>query len=139
MGDWPVEEIPDEDDLFCRVHRTFLRGGTELRPAIFRVQSGCVSTDWSAYSSPKHCRKRARKPEENGVVTLLAGKVRACSPLAVAHTPDQQQDNRSHSDIMNIPEEGPEKEEARDHLLQVAMEAGGWTIHPNTPTEDPES
>lgn len=131
MTDWHVEEIPDSDSLFYRVHETYLNGEKKIPPAAFRLRGGGMSTDWSRYSSAERQRLRATVPEENGVVTLPAGEVREHPALVVVHTP--RQDNRAHADVMGIPLKGAEKTAVRLYLRDVALAAGGWTIHPNAP------
>jgi hypothetical protein len=41
---WPIEEIPETDELFMRVHRTFVVNGA-LIPGAFRDHGGGMSTD----------------------------------------------------------------------------------------------
>ena len=75
---WPREEIPDADALFLRVHRCFLQYG-EIIPGVFkdhgdRNGKGGMSTDWEKYSTPVATRNRARRPEDNGVISFNAGQ-----------------------------------------------------------------
>jgi hypothetical protein len=100
---WPREEIPDADALFMRVHRCFLQYG-EIIPGVFkdhgdRNGKGGMSTDWEKYSTPVATRNRARRPEDNGVISFNAGQVRAISGLTVNHSPDLESCNRAHTDI----------------------------------------
>jgi hypothetical protein len=56
-----------------------------------------MSTDWSKYSTPEATQGRARKPEDNGVVEMAVGSVRAISSLTVEHTPLPE--NRAHAEV----------------------------------------
>jgi len=76
-----------------------------------------MSTDWSKYSTPEATLGRARKPEDNGVVEMLVGSVRAISTLVVEHTPLPE--NRAHTEVF-----GNKDVEVRV-LLQRACR---WTI-----------
>lgn len=98
---WPSEEIPDEDRLFMRVHKNFLLGAEDdyIPPGVFRDQGPAMSTDWEKYSSPEQSRERARKPEVNGVIALVAGPVRTDAGQEVVHTPDEPRGNRAHTDV----------------------------------------
>ena len=101
LTDWPTELIPDHDRLYMRVHRNHQVNGT-LSPGAFRDQPPGgerpgMSTDWSRYSTPESTLRRARKPEDNGVVEMLVGHVRAIPNLLVEHTP--LPDNRAHTDV----------------------------------------
>ena len=55
MTAWPVEDIPDGDKLFMRVHRNWCPGG-DLSPGVFRDHGGGMSTDWERYSTPQEAR-----------------------------------------------------------------------------------
>ena len=55
----------------------------------------------------------ARLPEDNGVISLIAGPVRAV-PLEVRHTPNVDLQDRSHVDIV-----GKKDAEVRLKLLDV--------------------
>jgi len=103
-GDWPVEDIPDADFLYYRIHKLVARDG-KPNPGAFRDRGRGMSTDWSKYASPKETRERAPKPEDNGIVALHVGKIRSV-PLDVTHSPDKKNNNRAHTDV--IGEKTPE-------------------------------
>lgn len=130
MNEWPVEEIPDADVLYYRVHkRRYLETSNalpadapqdELPPNLFKFIRGDLSVDWSKYATPQEAKDRARVPADNGIVGFQAGPVRA-QDHQVVHTPEQN--NRAHSSVRGeepkvrvtlsriaqwIPEFGPE-------------------------------
>lgn len=101
LTDWPQEDIPDHNRLYMRVHRNNQVNGA-LAPGAFRDQPPGgerpgMSTDWSRYAAPEDTLGRARKPEDNGVVEMLVGHVRAIPNLLVEHMP--LPDNRAHTDV----------------------------------------
>lgn len=77
-----VEQIPDEDLLFMRAHRMFFRDG-QFAPGVFRDQGDGMSVDWERYSTPEETRLRARRPEDNAVIEMVTGEVRAIPPVSV--------------------------------------------------------
>jgi len=114
--DWPAEQIPDEDQLYYRVHRTYLRFD-EIEPAAFTNRpkgSKSMSVDWAKYTTPEETRARARRPIENAVVQFVAGQVRAVPGQKVEHSPDPLLGNRSHSDVI-----GEKTPKVRVHLSRI--------------------
>jgi hypothetical protein len=91
-----VEEIPDADSVFMRVHRDFIRNG-DLLPGAFKSQDGGMSVDWSKYASREDAKRRAKVPADHAVVSLLVGGIRKIDDLDVKHTPEP--DNRAHSEV----------------------------------------
>lgn len=71
-----------------------------------------MSTDWAKYSTPEESRNRANRPEDNGVVEMRVGDVRAIPGLTVEHTPIPL--NRSHTDVF-----GPKTTETRVLLGRI--------------------
>jgi len=121
---WPVEEIPDADLLFYRIHRNQLIVGAVHR-GCFRERGGAstpasLSTDWSRYSTPLESRPLARLPADNLIVALQVGDARALDDVSVVHSPIQnhptQLDNRSHTDVFAINRDP----ETRDRLAELA-------------------
>ena len=110
---WDVEEIPNQDRVFYRVHRTH----RTLGPSIFREQEGAMSTDWEKYSTPEESRGRARIPADNGIVALQAGEIRSVPGLSLTHTPLNE--NRSHADVVGIGTGGPDTTKRRLLLFQA--------------------
>jgi hypothetical protein len=110
---WPVEEIPDQDRLFMRVHRQWLKNG-RVAPGFFQNRpdeaTGAMSTDWSRYATPEETRARAKRPELNAVIELAVGIVRAIPEQVVRHAPIQDDpnlpDNRAHTDVAGPKETG---------------------------------
>lgn len=129
---WSAEEIPDQDLLFVRVHRMWLRKSGGVSPGFFKnrpdERTGAMSTDWSKYSSAEETRLRARKPEDNAVGRLLVAEVRAIPDQIVVHTPIQNDphlaDNRSHTDV-----KGPKEEtdlEIQDRFASICAIVLPW-------------
>lgn len=112
---WPVEEIPDTDTLYLRVHQQWLRDGQVL-PGCFQNRpdeaTGAMSSDWAKYATAEETRQRARRPEVNAVVALYVGEVRAIPEQHIVHSPVQDDpvlpDNRAHTDIAGPKETDPE-------------------------------
>jgi hypothetical protein len=132
MNAWEAEQVPDSDALYYRVHIHRARRG-RLAPAIFHEQDGSMSMDWSKYSTPSDTLSRARKPPENGVVTLRVQSVREIG-LAVVHSPDVVRRNRAHTDVNGLAEN---KTEFRVRLYSSLVDGGRpphdrWTIRPVT-------
>jgi len=100
---WHIEDIPNEDRLYFRVHKTFVVEG-ELKPKIFQERgdddSRSMSMDWDQYSSPIICIRRARIPNDNGAISFMVGELRNIT-LNVKHAP--LEDNRSHTDVNGLP------------------------------------
>lgn len=110
---WSVEAIPDDDELYMRVHRgDFAEGRAD--PGAFRDRGGAgISTDWAKYAAPQDTRARARQPaSEYAVVALRAGTVRSETRLRVQHSPIlpdpngatelDRRGNRAHADIFGL-------------------------------------
>lgn len=60
-----------------------------------------MSADWERYATPHDTRRRARRPEDNGVLALPVAGLLAI-PLDVTHTPDLEQQNRAHTDVTGV-------------------------------------
>jgi hypothetical protein len=118
---WAAEEIPNQDHVYMRAHRTFFRGSM-LLPGVFCPHGGGMSTDWDKYATPAETQSRARKPEDNAVLKLPVSGIRAIKNLEIKHTPDSQSQppNRAHSDVLGIPDSGEGQTEARASLLDIA-------------------
>jgi hypothetical protein len=105
---YPIEEIPDQDLLFCRVHHLNLymeNDNVRIKPQAFdptpyppKTANG-LSTNWSKYSSAEQTKTDARVPENYAVVSFLVQKVRDI-PLSVVHSPTK---NQAHTHILDIP------------------------------------
>ena len=111
---WPVEIIPDEDHLFMRAHRNFIRD-RQLIPGVFRDQGDGMSTNWKKYcATPEEARAMAKNPADNGIISLQTGKIRKIQPLSVEHAPDHIRDDRSHTEVR-----GKKDSEIRLRLLKI--------------------
>ena len=95
---WDVENIPDEDFVFMRVHKSFIKDG-ELIPGVFQDRGGGMSTDWEHYSTAEQSRNRAKSPADNAVIKLSVGGIRGIEKLTVVHEPDVVTQNRAHSEV----------------------------------------
>jgi len=102
VTEW-IEQIPDHDRLFLRVHITWVPD-RKIVPGIFREHGGAMSVDWEKYSTAEETRLRGRDPEKNGVVSLVAGAVRAIEQMTVEHEPIRS--NRAHSGIHGLNSRG---------------------------------
>jgi hypothetical protein len=124
---WPIEDIPDDDELFMRVHRKIIEGD-HIPHGVFRDPDGRgMSTDWSKYASPHETRGRAAQPaSEYAVIALRVGDVRAKTPLRVQHSPiapnaEQPPGNRAHADILGLAALSKgDKVQARVNLWRVS-------------------
>lgn len=103
---WKIEEIPDEDLLYRRVHRNLVAFSEPAYSVIFKVSPPGMSTDWSKFSTPTETRNRAlsSNPEDKGVISLQTGEVRAVDSLSVNYTPTKE--NKAHTTV--IGEKTPE-------------------------------
>lgn len=126
MEAWISELIPDDDDLYYRIHKTFIKS-TKIFKSGFRSRNGSMSTDWSRYSSPEESRERAKKPKENFIVKLNAGALREI-PMDVEHSPSIKFDNRSHTDVYGL--EGLDPDD-RNELRTKLKTISDWVIPPN--------
>ena len=113
-----VEEIPNEDHIYYRIHRNLIKD-QEVIPYAFRNVVSGMSTDWSKYSTPEESRNRARIPSENGIIVLNVGEVRAIPSQTVIHTPS---DNRAHSEVF-----GNKTQKVRIKFMEVY----DWIIRPD--------
>ena len=115
MSDWQIEDIPDSDHLFMRVHAaSFARDG-RVSAGAFKNHGGGMSTDWDKYSTAAETRARGRKPpEEYWVVSMNVGEVRQVPGQTVDHSP--LPDNRAHTDVR-----GEKDEEVRIKLRRLSL------------------
>jgi hypothetical protein len=108
------ENIPDEDYLFYRIHKTKIDCDEEdakkrIKLIAFDPQpkgSTEMSTDWNKYSTPADAQNRARIPSDNGIVSFLVDKVRNKPySLIVEHDPtlDEHFKNQAHAVIKDVP------------------------------------
>ncbi len=112
VGSWPIEDIPDQDHLFMRMHRMWFKPEGTIIPGAFQKRGGGTSTDWSRYSTPQQTRRRGRTPSDNAVIGMIVGAVRAKPTQRVEHTPKPE--NRAHTDVL-----GEDDEEVRTKLVRL--------------------
>ncbi len=117
---WEIENIPNDNLLYYRVHHRDVDREGNLSPGAFRERDGGMSTDWNKYSTPEEAQQRARNPLDNGIVRFLVGDIRAIE-LMVKHDPlykpDQHIFNRAHTNVIGI--DGVRKVEMRLKLLDL--------------------
>src|SRR6266704_4421132 len=115
---WPIEPIPDSDNVFMRAHRMHFRN-SELQPGVFRLHGDGMSVDWEKYSTPQETKNRAAKPVDNAVIGTRVGQIRGLSGLEVQHKPEPV--NRAHSNVLGLPAHStPELVEVRLKLLRIS-------------------
>ncbi len=130
MGDFitEIEEIPDIDHLFLRVHnKNNNHSATETYvPAeVFRAQGASMSTEWDKYSTPMKALNNARKPSENTIASFNVGEVRLIPPLKVVHDPSRS--NQAHTSVFGIEGDRITKMVIQRKLSKIAV----WEIFQN--------
>lgn len=101
-GSWVSENIPDDDLLYMRVHKTLFDQNGVIFPGAFKnrpTSNDGMSTDWAKYTRPEETRSRGRSPEDNAIIQMLVRKVRQIPGQEVSHTPDLVTSNRAHTDV----------------------------------------
>lgn len=126
---WKVEYIPNEDDLYYRMHKQYFEENLNIIPASgFRPIRNFLSTDWNKYSKPEESRLRAKKPDENRIVQMNVGDVRDV-PLKVQHNPSVKFNNQAHTDVIGmvgIPKSG---------LNEIRMKLSSFSIWATDPID----
>jgi len=117
---WDIEEIPNENKLFYRIHKINFREG-KLLPGAFREIRDGMSADWEKYSTPTDSVYRARIPIDNGIVSLIVGNIRNIN-LEVTHKPSES--NRSHTIVKGKEKTIQEDPEVRLKLMNMSK----WEI-----------
>lgn len=118
---YDIEEIPDEDKLFYRIHKDFYRRGN-LIPGAFREIRDGMSADWERYSTPTTSICRAKRPIDNGIVSLLVKNIRDMN-LEVIHKPSEK--NRAHSIVKGKTKKIQDDPEVRLKLRKISV----WEIN----------
>ncbi len=109
-----------------RVHKTYVQQG-KLQPGVFLDIEGGMSGNWQKdCASAVEARALAKKPEDNGVISLIAEAVRGIPSLSVKHTPDRERNDRSHAEVF-----GEKNSEVRVALLKLSK----WEISVDAPVE----
>jgi hypothetical protein len=118
---WPIEDIPDVDLLFMRVHKSDIQNGNPI-PGVFRNrgtgdQEG-MSTDWNRHSTAEQTKLRANRPEwRGGVIEMSVGAVRKIPHQNVVHAP--LPDNRAHTNVKGLKSGGVEGTQVRYLFMRV--------------------
>ena len=122
-----VEDIPNEDYLYYRVHKKEVRNG-KVPPGCFSEKGDGnekgMSTDWSRHSTPEEALNRPTsryldgdRTQTHGIISLIVGKVREIEGIQVIHAPRSY--NIAHTHICGIPPQDPTKTEVRSKLARI--------------------
>jgi len=124
MDNFPKEPIPNQSNLFYRIHKTFIVDN-EIIPGAFQSKIDGMSTDWDKYSTPEQSLALSKVPSDNGIVRFSVELIRQQPSMGVEHDP--QPNNRAHSLVHGIPEKGELKTKVRLLLKRIAV----WEIKYN--------
>ena len=117
---WETEEIPNQDLLFMHIHRQWLHDDGSISAGAFQnrpTKDDGMSTNWEKYSSARATKERARSPEDNAVVKMLAVNAGDIPGQTITHTP--QQTNRAHTDIFG--EKNPEARVLFGRIVEIVI------------------
>ena len=114
LSDFPIEEIPNEDLLYSRIHEVNIdQEEIDIYKKIKLIAfdphpkgSTQMSTNWNKYSTPKDLQQLAKVPEKNGVVSFPVDAIRKLPyPLQVIHDPISTEEfrNQAHALVFDIP------------------------------------
>ena len=126
LDKWESEEIPDEDILYFRIHKSFIKDNKpDPDPGAFRDtghgDQKAMSTDWCKYSTPSETKNRViqydKDPSNYGVVEFNVKNIRDI-PQKVIHTPTPNR-NRAHTSV-----KGEKSPEIRLKIREIYK----WTI-----------
>jgi hypothetical protein len=112
--EFPIEEIPNEDLLYYRVHEVNIdeeesHPNKKIKLVAFDPHpkgSTQMSVNWDKYSTPIELQQLAKVPEKNGIVSFSVEKVRNTPyPLQVIHDPIliEHFKNQAHALILDVP------------------------------------
>lgn len=140
-GPWPIESIPNENDLFYRVDRQSMPPhDLSVHSGVFRENRGSLSCDWEKYSTAEQTRARTGKPKIFGVIRMNTGKIRSISGLTVTHDPDYPNRNQAHTAVEGLGPQGnlSPQERAKRNGYRLAMYElfSTWEISPDQPPPD---
>ena len=113
---FPTEIIASNQSLYYRINKVNIEieetGKKRIKPVAFdpmpKPDSVELSVEWSKYTTPEETKQRARKPENNGVLSFNSDKIRNKPVnLDVRHHPTQLNPitgyhNQSHSLVFNV-------------------------------------
>ena len=124
MEDYPKEPIPDNSNLYYRIHKTYIVDG-EIIPGAFQSKIDGMSTDWDKYSTSQQSLALSKNPADNGIVKFSVEQIRQQPAMDVEHDPKLY--NRAHSLIHGVPEKGELKTKVRLLLKRLCV----WEIKYN--------
>ena len=91
-----IEEIPNDADLFRRIHRNHINGEGVISSQVFKQPR--LSVNWNKYSDPQSTADQ----NSAAVTALVCGQCRGLGQT-VEHTPIQEGEpfgpNQAHSEI----------------------------------------
>lgn len=128
---WAVEPIPNEDNLYFRIHKSFIKNNREYPSESAFTNTpkdgDNISTDWSKYANPEQCRDLVSKiynnegipkdPRNYSIYSFGVGAVRNIKSI----TPEV-----IHEPIFNNPEI-PGKPNNRAHSIIKTSKTGNDT------------
>lgn len=122
---WPPEDIPDNDIIYMRVHRQKFNPDGTVQPGAFQNKGDGMSTDWAKYAAPEDTQRRGRVPRDNGVVSMVVGRVRQIPGQTVVHTPiwspKPEECNQSHTDVYGDKKKDPETRVLFRRLCRIVI------------------
>lgn len=115
MTNFPSEHIPDEENLYYRIHKVFFKDNA-IQPSAFTDKGNGMSMDWQKYSTPEESQIRSKVKADNGIVSFSASAIRSLN-LNLIHSPSKT--NRAHSEAI-----GKKEPQIRVELARMAT----WQI-----------
>lgn len=136
--EYSSEQIPDEDFLFTRVHKSNLiknlpkAGAFKNTP--FNEGSEVLSSDWDKYINAQQCRDsviksdKPKNPNDYFIWKMNVGRIRkeVIPSQEVSHTPRVH--NRAHSTIKGRKPANQNVNNAE--FRSIIIEIGQWAIAP---------
>lgn len=132
---WPVEVIPNEHYLLYRIRNSDVRDGNVVPGAFINTgtedNNRAMSVDWDYYSTPAETLKRVENsvhgnnnPDDHGVISMNAGKVREIKGQTVIHDPKLTPPfNRAHTKVAGSKSK---RTKARAQFMMIYS----WEIEP---------
>ncbi len=133
-----VEEIPDSDLIYLRVHKEQIDDDGAPIPRAFEEHGEGMSTNWARFATPESTRqevlknpKGAKDPNNYGVVSFVVGEVRQIEDTTVKHSPLEE--NQAHTDVTGPGPrpQRPEKLSVYQTMVRAKLAAMcEWCLHP---------
>ena len=96
-----IEIIPDDNELYMRVHKNHYDKGVILTGCI-KNHGGGMSTDWKKYAkSPYYTRNgchEGKNPLDYGIIKFISRDVREIPFQEIIHSPSYN--NKAHTNIV---------------------------------------